>query len=174
MDPLTVLMKPLTKYLNDNELFYAFTGELALRMLGSGEETGTVELTANLTPEERHRLLNFLEQEGYVMEHRWRGPLEMRHRPTGLGLTLRLAGSSADMASIGRRVMATYGFLRFFIMSTEDLLLGLLEDKGFPNERLVALYQKWRNYLDMGYLITSSRARGVYPRFIKMKLRAEK
>ncbi len=52
--------------------------------------------------------------------------------------------------------------------------MDLLEDKGFPEDRLVALYHKWRNYLDMGYLITASRARGVYPRFIKMKLRAEK
>jgi len=174
MDPVSPLLRTLCRYLDGNELFHAFTGELALRMLGMGTEVGTVELTVNLTPEERAKLLNFLEQEGFVMEDRWRGPVPMRHRGGGPGLRLRLAGSSADMAAIGRRVPVTLDFQTFFIPSTEDLILGLIQDDEAPMEMTARLYAKWKNYLDMEYLVASARSRGIYDRFIRMKRDAEK
>jgi len=174
MDALSSLLRTLTRYLNDNELFYAFTGELALRMLGSGEQVRTVELTANLTSEERTKLLNFLEQEGFSTEHRWRGPVMMRHRTTGMGLRLRLAGSSAELAAIGRRVSATLGFEHFFIPATEDLLLDLVNDQDIAQDKIVPVYLKWRNYLDMSYMVAAARSRGIYDRFIKMKMKAER
>lgn len=174
MDGLTQLLRMLTRYLNDNELFYAFTGELALHMLGSGEQVRTVELTANLTPEERARLLNFLQQEGFSTEQRWRGPIMMRHRTTGMGLRLRLAGSRAELAAIGRRVPVTLGFEHFFIPATEDLLLDLVNDQDIAQDRIVPIYLKWRNYLDMSYMVAAARSRGIYDRFIRMKMRAEK
>jgi hypothetical protein len=174
MDALTQLLRMLTRYHNENELFYAFTGELALHMLGSGEQVRTVELTANLTSEERARLLNFLEQEGLTTEHRWRGPVMMRHRTTGMGLRLRLADSRAELAAIGRRVPVTLGFEHFFIPATEDLLLDLINDKDVAQERIVPVYLKWRNYLDMSYMVAAARSRGIYDRFIRMKMKAEK
>jgi hypothetical protein len=63
MDPISPVLQSLCRYLNDNELFYVFTGELALRMLGMGNDVRTVELTVNLTSGENARFQNFLAQE---------------------------------------------------------------------------------------------------------------
>jgi hypothetical protein len=78
------------------------------------------------------------------------------------------------MAAIGRRVPATLEFQRFFIPATEDLLLGLLLDEGAPGNRAVRLYSKWRDHLDVGYLVAQSRSLGIYDRFMRMKREAER
>ena len=174
MDELQMRLRVLTRYLNDNELFYVFTGELALRMHGCAEEVGTVDLLANLTPQERERLLNFLEHEGYAARSRWRSPISMGHTAGGIGLRLRLAGSGAEMATLGRRVSATLGYVSFFIPSYEDLILNLVQEGGTPESELVRIYSKFRNYLDMEYLVLGAREMGIYPQFVKMKIRAEK
>jgi hypothetical protein len=174
MDPVSPILRTMCRYLEGNELFHAFTGELALRMLGMCDAVRTVELTVNLTPEERSKLLNFLEQEGFVVEDPMRGHVSMRHRVSGLGLRLRMAGSAAEMAAIGRRVPVTLDFQTFFIPATEDLLLGIIQDRDAPRGMATRLYAKWRNYVDMEYLVASARSRGIYDRFIKMKRDAER
>ena len=175
MDPLAPLLQTLCRYLNGNELFYAFTGELALRMLGTGAEVRTVELVVNLTAEESSRFQNFLGQEGFFSDERGRGAAPvMRQRGSGLRLRVRPACGPADMAAIGRRVPATLEFQRFFIPATEDLLLGLLLDEGAPGNRAVRLYSKWRDHLDVGYLVAQSRSLGIYDRFMRMKREAER
>jgi len=175
MDPVSPLLQTICRYLNDNELFYVLTGELALRMLGMGGEVQTVELTVNLTSEERAKFHNFLGQEGFETEEQGRGaaPL-MRQRGGGPRLRVRPACGPADMAAIGRRVPATLDFQRFFIPATEDLLLGILQDGRGPNQQAVRLYSKWRDHLDLGYLVATSRSRGIYDRFIRMKKEAER
>jgi hypothetical protein len=175
MDPASPLLQTICRYLNENELFYVFTGELALRMLGMGGEVRTVELTVNLTSEEDAKFRNFLMQEGFEADGPGRGAAPiMRQRGSGLRLCVRPARGPADMAAIGRRVPATLDFQRFFIPATEDLLLGLLQDEGGPNRQAVRLYTKWRDHLDLGYLVATARSRGIYDRFIRMKKEAER
>jgi len=174
MDELSALLRLLTRYLDDKELFYVFTGELALRMLGTASEVGSVELLANLTSDERARLLNFLQQEGFQTGSRWRGPIELRRKGGGPVLRLRLAGSAADMSTIGRRVPATLGYVNFFIPSYEDLILKYVQEGGDGLRTCGRIYSRYRNYLDMEYLVLAARERGVYGRFIKMKIRAER
>jgi len=170
MDPLSPLLKTLCRYLNGNELFYAFTGELALRMLGMGVEVRTVELVVNLTAEESSRFQNFLGQEGFLSDERGRGAAPvMRQRGSGLGLRVRPACGPADMAAIGRRVPATLEFERFFIPATEDLLLDLLQDDRVAKGQAVRLYSKWRDHLDLGYLVAAARSRGILGQFMRMK-----
>ena len=174
MDPLSPLLQTLCRYLNDNELFYVFTGELAQRMLGMGVDVRTVELTVNLTADETARFLNFLGQEGFEPDELGRGtPPLMRHRGSGLRLRVRPARGPADMAAIGRRVPATLDFQRFFIPASEDILLGLLQDEGAAKGQAVRLYSKWRDHLDLGYLVATARSRGIYGQFMKMKREAD-
>jgi hypothetical protein len=174
MDELQKHLRSLTRFLNDNELFYVFTGQLALRMVGCADTPDRLDLLVNLAGPERDRLLNFLEEEGFVAQSRWRGPTELRHKSSGMVLWLRLAGSAADMATIGRRVPATLGYVNFFIPSCEDIILDLVGDRQLKEEAVAKIYGRFRNYLDIGYLIIASRERGMYPRFIKMKIRADK
>jgi hypothetical protein len=172
MDPLERQLRALVRHLDARELFYVFTGELALRMVGCADRVGTIELLANLTSDERARFFNFLEQEGYSAAGRWRGPVEFTRRDGGAGLRLRLAGSSADMATIGRRVPVTLGYVGFFIPSYEDLVLNLVSDNDLDEAAVARIYARFQNYMDMEYLVTGARERGIYPRFIRMKLRA--
>jgi hypothetical protein len=174
MDELQGKLRVLTRYLNENELFYVFTGELALRMVGCADAVGTIELLANLTSEERAKLLNFLQQEGFSAQSRWLGPISLGHRAGGIGLRLRLAGSAADMATIGRRVAATLGYVNLFIPSYEDLILNVIQEGVLGEPEVARIYSKFRNYLDMEYLVISAKEGGIYPRFVKMKIRAEK
>jgi hypothetical protein len=174
MDALERLLRELTRYLDRNELFYVFTGELALRMVGCAEAVGTVELLVNLTPDERSRFLDFLAQEGFEAGPRWRGPVDFARRAGGPGLRLRLAGSAGDMATIGRRVIVTLGYVSFFIPSYEDLVLNLVAAGEMDESGVAKVYSRFRNYLDMEYLVTGARERGIYPRFIRMKIRAER
>lgn len=172
MDALERQLRPLVRHLEARELFYVFTGELALRMLGCADTVSKVELLVNLTSDERARFLNFLEQEGYAAGARWRGPVEFARRDGGAGLRLRLAGSAADMATIGRRVPVTLGYVSFFIPSYEDLVLNLVSDGEMDESEVARIYSRFQNYMDMEYLVTGARERGIYPRFIRMKLRA--
>jgi hypothetical protein len=172
MDALERQLRPLVRHLESRELFYVFTGELALRMLGCAEMVTKVELLANLTSDERARFFNFLEQEGYAAGARWRAPVEFTRRDGGASLRLRLAGSAADNATIGRRVPVTLGYVSFFIPSYEDLVLNLVSDGEMDEPGVARIYSRFQNYMDMEYLVTGARERGIYPRFIKMKLRA--
>lgn len=174
MDALERQLRPLVRHLESSELFYVFTGDLALRMLGCADEVKTMELLVNLTPDERSRFLNFLGQEGYESGPRWRGPVDFSKKTGGATLRLRLAGSSADMSTIGRRVPVTLGYVGFFIPSYEDLLLNLVADGRMDEPALSRIYARFQNYLDMEYLVTGARERGIYPRFIRMKMRAER
>lgn len=172
MEPVIHVLRLLCRYLNENELFYVFTGELALKMLGLAEEVQSLEVLMNVTPEQRSRLMNYLAQEGFDIEARWRGPVELRHKATGIAVRLRTARTASETGSIARRVPLTLGYSSFFIPSTEDLLLTLLE--GSPRSATASeLYIKWRNFLDMEYLISSARSRGLYERFIELRKRAE-
>ncbi len=174
MDALERQVRALERHLDRNELFYVFAGELALRMVGCADTVGTIELLVNLTPDERTRLFDFLEQEGYEAGPRWRGAVDFSRRSGGAMLRLRLAGSAADMATIGRRVMVTLGYVSFFIPSYEDLVLNLVSDGAMEEAEVARIYSRFRNYLDMEYLVTGARERGIYPRFIRMKMRAER
>ncbi|MGQ9581997.1 MAG: hypothetical protein ACUVV6_00585 [Thermoplasmatota archaeon] len=169
VEGLTQLLKPLSRYLNDNELFYVFTGDLALRLLGCADGVRAVELVLNLTPEQRARTLNFLSQEDFVVESEGRGLLELRHRPTGTPVRMRMAGGGREAATLARRVPITVGYLSIFIPSTEDLVLDLLERGGGDEESAAALYLKWRNFLDMEHLLASARSRGLQERLLKVK-----
>jgi hypothetical protein len=173
-DPLTAVLRPLGKFLNENELFYVFSGELALRMLGGTDKVGSLELIVNLTENERDRLLNYMEQEGFEWESRWKGPMAFRHKATGLPVLVRLAGSKAELGALGRRVPATLEYTKFFHMSVEDYILAGLRSKEAEESVLVSVYRKWRNFLDMEYLVVTSRELGVYERFIKTKMKAER
>lgn len=174
MDGLERQLRSLTRYLEANELFYVFTGELALRMVGCAESVGTIELLVNLTSEQRTGFLAFLEQEGYEARSRWRGPVSFSRKAGGAGLRLWLSGSAGDMATIGRRVPATLGYVRLFIPSYEDLVLKLVSDGEVGESEVARIYSRFRNYLDMEYLVTGAKERGIYARFIRMKIRAEK
>jgi hypothetical protein len=175
MDPISPILQTICRYLNDNELFYVFTGELALRMLGMGVDVGTVELKVNITAGENARFQNFLAQEGFEPDDREHGAVPvLRHRGSGLRLWVRPASGPADMAAIGRRVPATLEFQRFFIPATEDLLLGLLQDDRAAKGQAVRLYSKWSNHLDLGYLVAAARSRGIYCQFMRMKREADK
>ncbi|MBM4249544.1 MAG: nucleotidyltransferase family protein [Euryarchaeota archaeon] len=174
MDALERQLGAVTRHLDRRELFYVFTGELALRMLGCTDTVGTIELLVNLTAEERGRFFDFLEQEGYETRSRWRGPVTFSPRAGGAALRLRLAGSAADMATIGRRVPVTLGYVSLFIPSYEDLVLNLLSDAEMGEREVAAFYLRFQNYMDMEYLVTGARERSVYPRFVRMKIRAGK
>jgi hypothetical protein len=174
MEGFNGLLRPLCKFLNENELFYVFSGELALKMLGIGDRVGSLELLVNLTDDERGRFLNFLENEGFGWESRWKGPMELKHRATGFPVTVRLAGSKAELSALGRRQPATFEFTSFFHACAEDLLLEGLRARSFPEETLLRVYRKWRNFLDLEYLIVSSREQGIYPQFIKLKMKADR
>jgi hypothetical protein len=174
MDELERQLRALTRHLDASELFYVFTGELALRMLGCAERVATIDLLVNLTPNERAKFLNFLGQEGYEAGSRWRDPVSFSRKAGGACLRLRSAGSAGDMATIGRRVLVTLGYVSFFIPSYEDLVLNFFSD-GEADEDLVArIYKRFQNYLDMEYLVTCAKERGIYARFVRMKIRAEK
>ena len=174
MDELERQLRSLTRYLDRNELFYVFTGELALRMLGCAERVGTIELLVNLTTDERANFLNFLETVCYEAPSRWRDPVTFSKKTGGAGLRLRLAGSAADMATIGRRVPVTLGYVSFFIPSYEDLVLNLVSGGEHDEPEVARIYSRFRNYMDMEYLVTGARERGIYARFIRMKMRAER
>jgi hypothetical protein len=174
MDALERQLRPLVRHLEASELFYVFTGELALRMVGCADTVGTVELLVNLTPDERARFFNFLEQEGYDAGARWRSSVSFSRRSGGASLRLRLAGSAADMATIGRRVPVTLGYVSFFIPSYEDLVLNFVSDGVMDEAAVARIYSRFQNYMDMEYLVTGARERGIYPRFIRMKMRAER
>jgi hypothetical protein len=175
MDPISPVLQSLCRYLNDNELFYVFTGELALRMLGMGNVVRTVELTVNLTSGENSRFQNFLAQEGFLEVSRGRGlPPVLCRQGGGPGLRVRAAAGPADMAAIGRRVPATLEFQKFFIPATEDLILGLIKEMGEPAKAAARVYAKWRDHLDLGYLVANARSLGIYDRFMDMKLSADR
>jgi hypothetical protein len=169
---LVMALKTLCRHLNDNELFYVFEGELSSRMLGCAEEVRTLDLLMNITDEEKDRLMVFLGKEGFSHESRWRGPLNYRHGDTGMELRIRMAGAPGEMASIGRRRPANLGYLSFFILSAEDLVLGSIQKGGGDEETAVRVYRKWMNHLDMEYMVVSARERGVYKRFIALKLKS--
>ena len=174
MDELERQLRALARHLDANELFYVFTGELALRMVGCADMVGTIELLVNLTSEENAKFLNFLGQEGYEAGSRWRAPVSFTRKGGGACLRLRLAGSAGDMATIGRRVPVTLGYARFFIPSYEDLVLNLVSDAEADEAEVARIYSRFQNYLDMEYLVTAANERGIYARFIRMKIRAEK
>jgi hypothetical protein len=174
MDALERQLRPLVRHLESSELFYVFTGELALRMVGCADKVATIDLLVNLTPDERTRFWNFLEQEGYAATSRWRAPVSFSRRSGGACLRLRLAGSAADMSTIGRRVPVTLGYVGFFIPSYEDLVLNLVAEAEMGESAVARIYSRFRNYMDMEYLVTGARERGIYPRFIRMKMRAER
>jgi len=174
MDPLSPLLQTLCRYLNENELFYVFTGELALRMLGMGVAVRTVELTVNLTAEDNVKFQNFLAQEGFLPGDGGGGSRPVLARRGGPSLRVRPGSGPADMAAIGRRVPATLEFQRFFIPATEDLLLDLLSECGEQAHEAARLYSKWRDHLDLGYLVANARSRGIYDRFLRMKRSADR
>jgi len=174
MDPLSPLLQTLCRYLNDNELFYVFTGELAQRMLGMGNDVGTVELMVNLTADEDQKFQNFLAHEGLLARAGGGGTRQGPPWRGGPGLRVRMASGPADMAAIGRRVPAILEFQRFFIPATEDLILGLLLDGGTKAQQAARLYSKWRDHLDLGYMVANARALGIYDRFLRMKKTADR
>lgn len=175
MDPISPVLQSLCRYLNDNELFYVFTGELALRMLGMSNDVPTVELTVNLTSGEDARFQNFLAQEGFLAVSRGRGlPPVLYRQGGGPGLRVRAAEGPADMAAIGRRVPATLEFQKFFIPATEDLLLGILKEGGEHARAAPRVYTKWRDHLDLGYMVAVARSLGIYDRFMNMKMSADR
>ena len=174
MDELERQLRALTRYLDANELFYVFTGELSLRMVGCADTVRTIELLVNLTSDERTKLQNFLDQEGYEARTRWRGPVNFTKKAGGACLRLRLAGSAGDMSTIGRRVPVTLGYVSFFIPSLEDLVLNFVSDPESDESEVAGIYKRFQNYLDMEYLVTGARERGMYARFIRMKMRAVK
>ncbi len=173
VERITRLLTPLCRYLNENELFYVFTGELALKMLGCAEEVNGVELMVNLTPAQRDHMLNFLSQEDFAVVSERKGLLELRHRPTGIPMRVRMAGGAHEVEAIAHRVPITLGYLSTFIPSTEDFLLSLLESGEGDGERAAALYLKWRNFLDMEHLLASARSLGLHGRLMRMMKRVE-
>ncbi|MEW5761501.1 MAG: hypothetical protein AB1779_12125 [Candidatus Thermoplasmatota archaeon] len=172
MRALQQLIWIIGKYLNENELFYAYTGKFSLQLYGIHTPFTDLDILLNVTDDDREKLKRYLLREGFEKESETKKILCLVDKESRYKFFFKYALEKFELQTISRRIKLDYFYTTIYVSSVEDLIFSELFCGNEDNA--LTLYKGWRSHLDISYMLKSAQEMNFYKKFVKLRIKGDR